>query len=136
MEPENTALEQLCKSLQTFGSLAMAAESRDKLYKYHDALMQSFYSILDDQDSDETTKLQILDKSLEQYVAAMKELFPKLLNMKNPTGRPVTAAKSAPERFVQIQVVEKFNPFHDDKGRFATAQGYASFTTRTRDPAK
>ena len=136
MEPENTALEQLCKSLQTFGSLAMAAESRDKLYKYHDALMQSFYSILDDQESDEPTKLQILDKSLEEYVAAMKELFPKLLNMKNPTGRPVTAAKSAPTRFVQIQEVEKFNPYHDDKGRFATAQGYASFTTRTRDPSK
>ncbi len=136
MEPENTALEKLHKSLQTFGSLAMAAESRDKLYRYHDALMQSLYSILDDQDSDETTKLQILDKSLGEYVAAMKELFPKLLKVQNPTGRTMTAAKSAPERFVQIQVVEKFNPYHDDKGRFATAQGYASFTTRTRDPAK
>lgn len=136
MEPENTALEKLHKSLQTFGSLAMAAESRDKLYRYNDALMQSLYSILDDQDSDETTKLQILVKSLGEYAAAMKELFPKLLKVQNPTGRPMTAAKSAPERFVQIQVVEKFNPYHDERGRFATANGYASFTFRTKDPSK
>lgn len=136
MEPENTALEQLCKSLQTFGSLAMAAESRDKLYRYNDALMQSLYSILDDQECDDATKLQILDKSLGEYATAMKELFPKLLQLQNPTGRPMTAAKSAPERFVQIVEVEKFNPYHDSRGRFATANGYASFTIRTKDPSK
>ena len=32
--------------------------------------------------------------------------------------------------------VKKFNPFHDSLGRFSSAQGYASFTTRTRDPNK
>ena len=30
----------------------------------------------------------------------------------------------------------KFNPYHDSKGRFATSSGYASFTVRTKDPAK
>ena len=30
----------------------------------------------------------------------------------------------------------KFNPYHDARGRFSTANGYASFTTRTRDPKK
>lgn len=30
----------------------------------------------------------------------------------------------------------KFNPYHDDRGRFSNANGYASFTTRTRDPKK
>lgn len=30
----------------------------------------------------------------------------------------------------------KFNPYHDSLGRFATASGYASFTTTTRDPKK
>lgn len=30
----------------------------------------------------------------------------------------------------------KFNPYHDSKGRFATSSGYASFTFRTKDPAK
>ena len=30
----------------------------------------------------------------------------------------------------------KFNPFHDAKGRFASSNGYATFTTQTRDPEK
>lgn len=32
--------------------------------------------------------------------------------------------------------IRKFNPYHDARGRFSTANGYASFTARTRDPAK
>lgn len=31
---------------------------------------------------------------------------------------------------------EKFNPYHDERGRFATANSYASFTTQTKDPKK
>ena len=30
----------------------------------------------------------------------------------------------------------KFNPYHDSRGRFASANGYASFTIQTRDPKK
>lgn len=140
MNPEsNTALEQLQKSIQTFGSLSMAAESREKLYRYHDALMQSLYSILDDQECDESTKMQILETTLDQYAAAMRELFPKLIQVQNPTGRALTAksvVKADPDRFVEIIEVEKFNPYHDERGRFATANGYASFTIRTKDPSK
>lgn len=32
--------------------------------------------------------------------------------------------------------LRKFNPYHDSKGRFSTANGYASFTARTKDPKK
>ena len=32
--------------------------------------------------------------------------------------------------------VDKFNPYHDARGRFTTAGNYASFTTRTKDPKK
>lgn len=32
--------------------------------------------------------------------------------------------------------VKKFNPYHDARGRFSSAQGFASFTVRTRDPNK
>lgn len=32
--------------------------------------------------------------------------------------------------------VLKFNPYHDSLGRFATANGYATFTVQTRDPKK
>ena len=32
--------------------------------------------------------------------------------------------------------VLKFNPYHDSRGRFASANSYASFTFRTKDPSK
>lgn len=32
--------------------------------------------------------------------------------------------------------VHKFNPYHDRLGRFTTANGYTTFTTRTKDPSK
>lgn len=34
------------------------------------------------------------------------------------------------------EIVEKFNPYHDSRGRFASANSYTSFTTRTKDPKK
>lgn len=34
------------------------------------------------------------------------------------------------------EIIEKFNPYHDSLGRFATSSGYASFTTHTKDPNK
>ena len=32
--------------------------------------------------------------------------------------------------------LRKFNPYHDSRGRFSTANGYATFTARTKDPKK
>lgn len=134
MNPEtNTPLEQLCKSLQTFGTLAMAQESRDKLYRYNDAMMQSLYSILEDGDCTEEEKLAAFNTTMEQYAAAMKDLFPKLLSV--GSDRP-KVAKSDPECFDVIEEVEKFNPYHDSQGRFSTADAAAHFTIRTRDPNK
>lgn len=115
MQPENTALEQLYKSIQTFGTLQMEAENRDKLYRYNDALMRSLYSILDDCDCDETVKMQYFTATMEQYTKAMTELFPKLISKKETC-------------IVEIEEVEKFNPYHDSRGRFASANSYASFT--------
>lgn len=46
----------------------------------------------------------------------------------SPTERP-SVAKTFDE-------ILKFNPYHDRLGRFATASGYASFTTTTKDPKK
>jgi len=105
MEPEtSTVLEQLCKSLQTFGNIAMAAESRDKLYRYNDALMQSLYSILDDCDCGEDKKLEAFNTTMEQYCTAMKELFPKLIAVKPEPETPVTAVgKAAEESFDFIE---------------------------------
>lgn len=95
MNPEtSTALEQLEKSLQTFGSLTMAAESRDKLYRYNDALMQSLHSILTDCECSEEKKLETFNTTMEQYTAAMKELFPKLIAVK-PDSQEKTVGKTA-----------------------------------------
>ena len=134
MDPATNTLDQLFKSIQTFSTISMTSESREKLYRYNDALMQSLYSILEDQEANEKTKLKCLDDTLAQYTAAMKELFPKLLDIQNPTGRPVF--KSDEDRYDVIQDVTKFNPYHDAKGLFSTADGYAHFTITTRDPNK
>lgn len=133
MDPETRPeLEQLFKSIQTFENLQMSADSREKMYRYNDALMQSIYSILEDQEADEQTKLEYLDETLSQYAAAMKELFPKIINKPNPF--PVV--KADVDHFDVIEEVEKFNPYHDELGRFSTADGYDQFTVRTRDPGK
>lgn len=130
MDPETRPeLEQLFKSIQTFESLQMAADNREKMYRYNDALMQSLYSILEDQEAEEQTKLQFLDDTLSQYAAAMKELFPKII------AKPVQKAE-AEDQFVMIEEVEKFNPYHDELGRFSTADRYDQFTVQTRDPHK
>ena len=130
MNPETRPeLEQLFKSIQTFESLQMAADNREKMYRYNDALMQSLYSILEDQEADEQTKLQFLDDTLSQYAAAMKELFPKIIT------KPVQKAEAA-DQFDEIEEVEKFNPYHDELGRFTSADRYDQFTVRTRDPGK
>ena len=140
MDP-NDILEQLSKSLQTFGTLQMAAESRDKLYRYNDALMQSIHSILTDCDCDEATKQETFNTSLEQFTAAMKDLFPQLISGEvvkadevPPKENPIS--KTDPNRYDRIVEVEKFNPYHDQRGRFATANAATSFTYRTKDPGK
>lgn len=140
MKPEISTMDQLCKSIQTFGDLQMAAENRDKLYRYHDALMQSIYSILDDSECDEATKLETFNTTMEQYTAAMKDLFPKLISRKADDSPKTenTIGKSDPNRFDRIVEVDvgKFNPYHDSRGRFASANSAASFTYRTKDPGK
>ncbi|MGN0999684.1 MAG: toxin glutamine deamidase domain-containing protein [Faecousia sp.] len=126
---KNLALENLYKSIQTFGSISIAAESRDKLYRYNDALMQSLYSILEDRDSDESVKLETFNTTMEQYTAAMKDLFPKLISSQveksdEPPAHGNPVSKADPNRYDEIVEVEKFNPYHDRLGRFATSNGF------------
>ena len=67
-------------------------------------------------------------------MAAPEEVFAYLDSLPEedePTGRPVR--KSDPNRFDQIVEVEKFNPYHDSKGRFSSGNGATSFTF---DPGK
>lgn len=134
---KNEALESLYKSILTFDTLIMEAESRDKLYRYNDIFMQSLHIILNDTDHDDEAKQQCFDINLERYVTALKALFPNLMKgSANRTQAALDVGKRDQSQLVEIVEVEKFNPYHDRLGRFATADGAASFTTRTRDPSK
>ncbi len=141
-DKKNNFLESLYKSIQTFDTLTIEAEHRDKLWKYNDALMQSLRSIIDDCEFDEAAKMEYFDKTMAQYAEAMKELFPKLISgaanrIPHPNDEVKSVVgKSDPDRYDEIEEIEKFNPYHDERGKFATANGYASFTIRTKDPSK
>lgn len=37
---------------------------------------------------------------------------------------------------LEVEPVEKFNPYHDERGRFASRGRYSFFTIRTKDPGK
>lgn len=120
-----TPVEQLQKSIQTFETIAISADSRDKLWRYNDALMQSIRSIIEDTENDMDTKMQYLNTTLEQYNKAMKALLPQLINYEiTPESTPdAVVGKSDPNRFDEIQEVKKYNPYHGKDGRFASAPG-------------
>ena len=129
MNPEpSTALEQLQKSIQTFEELALGAVHRDNLWRYSDAFMQSLRSILEDTDCSNEDKLKYFNTTLAQYTEAMKNLFDNIISQ-------ATLIK-ADDQFDEIVEVEKFNPYHDEIGRFSTADRYDQFTVQTRDPNK
>ena len=129
MNPEpSTALEQLQKSIQTFEELALGAVHRDNLWRYSDAFMQSIHSILEDSDCSNEEKRTYFDTTLAQYTEAMKNLFDNIIGQ--------AALIKSDDQFDMIEEVEKFNPFHDELGRFSTADRYDQFTVQTRDPNK
>lgn len=50
-----------------------------------------------------------------------------------PVEKSVETVERVAKTFDEIL---KFNPYHDSRGRFSNANGYAQFTIRTRDPKK
>lgn len=131
MDPNtDSALEMLRKSIQTFEELALGAVHRDNLYRYTDAFMQSLRSILEDSDCSTSDKMQYFNTTLKQYTEAMQNLFDNII------GQDALIDKSGDDFFDEIEEVEKFNPYHDSRGRFSNANSAASFTHRTRDPSK
>lgn len=129
MNPEtSTALEQLQKSIQTFEELALGAVHRDNLWRYSDAFMQSLRSILEDNDCSNEEKRKYFETTLDQYTDAMKNLFDNIIGQ--------AALIKSDDQFDMIEEVQKFNPYHDELGRFTTANRYDQFTVTTRDPNK
>lgn len=85
-----------------------------------------------------------LNMKTKDYLSEVQEVFP---NSHIQRGMIVANNSPATNTFTQVvdrrtrtaksfYEIEKFNPYHDSKGRFATASGYASFTIRTKDPKK
>lgn len=130
MDPDtSTALEQLQKSIQTFEELALGAVHRDNLWRYSDAFMQSLRSILEDTDCSNEEKRKYFNTTLEQYAEAMRNLFDNIISQ-------ASLIKADTTQFDVIEEVEKFNPYHDQIGRFSQADMAASFTYQTKDPNK
>lgn len=69
------------KDFSTFDSLNTARESNEKLWQYTSALTESIRSIQMDHDLDKGQKLQLMAQSLEQFDAAMGDLFEALCNV-------------------------------------------------------
>lgn len=71
----------------------------------------------------------VLDQQMQDDIEQI------MANILRDYSRELPVAKAAPD-IDEIEEVEKFNPYHDSKGRFATANGATQFTNRTRDPSK
>ena len=57
-----------------------------------------------------------------------------------PAEQEPVVSKADPNRYDYVTEIpvslEKFNPYHDSKGRFATSNSHTTFTIRTKDPSK
>lgn len=108
---------------------------------YHDALSKSVRSILDDPALGEEDRAEWLAKTVEEYRAAAEELEPE------EDGEPVTVEKepevdtieeveksafTSGDRCDMIVEVEKFNPFHDALGRFASANSFRTYSANPK----
>lgn len=123
-DSELTNPNEIEKAYTTFDQVNDTRESRDLMWRYTDALTCSIHSIIDDRDLNKEAKIQMMNQSLEQFSAAMKELFVKLSNIQPSHDEVKCVGKSAPDYDIIHEVsVEKYNSFHDERGRFASAPG-------------
>ncbi len=130
---ELTDPDEIEKAYTTFDQVNDTRESRDLLWRYTDALTCSIHSIIEDRDLDKEAKSQMMNESLDQFSKAMRELFGKLcaIQIPSPSDEVKCVGKSAPDYDVIHEVtksetiveVEKYNSFHDERGRFASAPG-------------
>ena len=138
-EPDNApvadsdAEDPIEKDYTTFDTLNAGRENDEKLWRYTDALTTSIRSIKEDNSLDAGRKLDLMRKSLGEFDTAMADLFSSLCGCLKDTPK---AKQAEPKRYDRIVEVEKFNPYHDSRGRFASSNSYASFTIRTKDPKK
>jgi 8-oxo-dGTP pyrophosphatase MutT (NUDIX family) len=100
------------ESLEFLGQVEKSRRDYDEYPEYGMWLEENLDATIDEQ------------KTAKEYYAANKEEARRKWK-----HAPPSVAKTFSE-------VLKFNPYHDAKGRFASANGYASFTMQTKDPKK
>ena len=89
-EDEPTA-EPVTKDARSFSAVSAEREVNENLWKYNDALMTSFRSVIEDTALDATQRQTMLLESLEQFNDAMKGFSPAL------AGIAKTAGEETPE---------------------------------------
>ena len=68
---------------KTFADIDNTREYRELLWRYESAFSESIYSILNDEDLDDTARLNELNTSLGQYAEKLKELFTAMTSGEN-----------------------------------------------------
>lgn len=79
---------------------------------------------------------KIKDKYIVDIPMDVDMLAPEYDKLYEGMDDNVSVNKSSDMLKIKFTNVEKFNPYHDRLGRFASGSNYASFTIRTRDPKK
>ena len=79
------------KDARSFAAVSAEREMNEDLWRYNDALMTSFRSVVEDTALDATQRQTMLLESLEQFTDAMKSFIPAL------SGIAKTAGEESPE---------------------------------------
>lgn len=149
-EPEEAAIREAleefgieCRNLKSLGLL-----DGGRSYGKSAIFLCTEYDGEPQTDEEEMTdcKWRTIEELREERLFKPFEQSLDLLEEKSPEKRPAeegvaTEDETSPQKRPKVaktfsEIIEKFNPYHDSLGRFATANGYASFTTTTRDPKK
>lgn len=112
--------------------------------EFDEALVRSARSILEDPDLTEDQQAGMLAKSVDDYRAALEEP-----EEEEPEGEEVMVEKEPEEEepadldeieevekdYDTIEEVQKFNPFHDALGRFASSNSFRTYSANPKSKA-
>ena len=96
-ENEPTA-EPVAKDARSFSAVSAEREVNENLWRYSDALMTSFRSVVEDTTLDATQRQTMLLESLEQFTEAMKGFIPAFAGIAKTAGEePPETPETEPE---------------------------------------
>ena len=114
---------------------------------YNEALIRSFRSIEEDETLTSEERKRMLDRSLAEYREAVEALFnpeEDVLDAPEPEedtdlatdgGDRFDVIQEAGSQIDTIEEVQKFNPFHDALGRFASSNSFRTYSANPKSKA-